>query len=313
MQILREELTYLNITKKGLAIALGTFDGVHNGHTMLLNRLIEIAKEKDLNTLVYTFDNQPLNVLYGDDKVKFIMTLKEREEAISKLPLDYLYIKHFDKKYADITCEQFIKNLLNDFPLKHVVVGFNFTFGLGAKGNAKTLKDQLEKKGVEVTILQPILSGKIPISSSYIRDLIANGDMESANVLLGQPYSIESNVIEGRRIGNTLGFPTANINYDTHKILPRTGIYITKTTVDEKIIPSITNVGYNPTVKSSEHKLKIETYLLDYTGTLYGEEIKVDFLTRIRDEKTFDSFDLLKAQIAKDVDAAREYFHIIKP
>lgn len=308
MQILRNKLDNINISKNGLAIALGTFDGVHKGHVELLNKLNEIAADNNLNTLVYTFDNQPLNVLLGDDRIKFIMTLKEREEAISNLPIDYLFIKHFDKKYASISCTDFIKHLISFPCLKHVVVGFNFTFGRNAEGNSLILKDLLKKAGVDVTVISPVIDDDTPISSTKIRELISKGDLDNANRLLGKYYSIESIVVPGKQIGNTLGFPTANINYNTQKVLPKTGVYITTTTVDGRDFPSITNVGYNPTVTTNNKDIKIETYLLDYNDSLYGEEIKVNFIKKIRNERTFESVIQLKDQIAKDVLTARNYF-----
>jgi len=311
MLILRDKLENLDISKDGMAMALGTFDGVHKGHAALLNKLIDISGSKKLNTLVYTFDNQPLNVLFEDVKTKFIMTLKEREEAISKFPIDYLFIKHFDKQYAAMPRERFVEHLMTFPNLKHVVVGFNFTFGKNAKGNSSILKKALEEAGIEVTILSPVLANDTPISSTNIRKYIAKGDLEKASALLGRYYSIENIVVPGMQIGNTLGFPTANINYDRHKILPKTGVYVTKTTVNGTDFPSITNVGYNPTVTTNNKDIKIETYLLDYNESLYGEEIKVSFIKRIRDEKTFDSVTQLKEQIAKDVLTAQEYFSIL--
>lgn len=312
MQILRDSLNELNINKDGLAIALGTFDGVHLGHSALLNKLIEVSKRDNLNSLVYTFDELPLNVLFNESKIKIIMTGSEKEEAISNFEIDYLFIKHFDLKYADMSYNDFINHLLTFTNLKHIIVGFNFTFGYKAEGSSSILKSTLEKAGVKVTVIPPVLYDNIPVSSSKIRNYINDGEVECAAKLLGQPYSIESIVVQGKQLGNTLGFPTANINYDSTKVLPKTGVYITLTEVDGKRFPSISNVGYNPTVESNNNKkIKIETNLLDYSDSLYGEKIRVYFIKKVRNEKTFKSIDDLKDQISKDVQTARKYFDLL--
>lgn len=312
MQILRDSLTELNIDKDGLAIALGTFDGVHLGHSALLNKLIEISKQDNLNSLVYTFDELPLNVLFNESKIKIIMTQAEKEDAISNFEIDYLYIKHFDPQYADMSYKDFIKLLLTFPKLKHIIVGFNFTFGYKAEGSSSILKSMLEKAGVKVTVIPPVLYDNIPVSSSKIRNYISDGEVECVSKLLGQPYSIESIVVQGKQLGNTLGFPTANINYDSTKALPKPGVYITLTEVDGKSFPSISNVGYNPTVESNNNKkIKIETNLLDYSDSLYGEKIRVYFIKKVRDEKTFRSLEDLKEQITKDVHTARKYFDLL--
>ena len=293
----------------GVAAALGTFDGLHLGHMALIDELKKIAQQKNLKTLVYTFTSVPSELFFKSKKPVRLFTLEEKIAAFQKQNIDFLVLQDFDKKYAEISEDDFIRQLKNDLHLNYVVIGTNFTYGKQAKGNAERIQDEASKYGFEAFILSPVMLGGLPVSSTRIRDEISKGEMEYASVMLGRNYTVSGTVVEGRSIGRSIGSPTINLKYDKEKLLPKNGVYITRVHMAEVVYPGITNIGYNPTV-SEDKAIHLETHILDFAKKVYGEKVKVEFIKRIRDEIKFKNKEMLKEQIENDIRAAEKYFKI---
>lgn len=297
-----------NRQKAPAVIALGMFDGVHLGHRALLTRAVKVAKEMDALSVAYTFSNHPRSVFAQTPKL--LSTEQERRSCIKKLGLDRVQMEVFDKETAMLSPEAFVERLQEQYDVRAFVVGFNYTFGQGAKGTPETLSEIGETHSFAVHVISPVLFKGDTVSSTRIRQLITTGELEDANNMLTEPYALTGTVVKNRRIGTTLGFPTANIQPPAEKALPATGIYVTSVLHEGRSYEAVTNVGTNPTVNGSA--LTIETYLLDYEGDLYGKVLSVSFLQRLRDEIRFDSKEELVLQIKQDVIDARNWFQSIR-
>lgn len=294
--------------KTPAVIALGMFDGVHMGHRALLKHAVETARERNVLSVAYTFTNHPKS-LFGQTP-KLLFTEQERRNCIKSLGFDRVQMEVFDKELAILSPEAFVEYLQEEYDVRVFVVGFNYTFGQGRKGTPETLTEIGKTHGFEVHVIPPVLFQGDTVSSTRIRQLITTGKIADANSMLLEPYSLTGTVVKNRRIGTTLGFPTANILPPAEKALPATGIYVTSVLHEGRSYEAVTNVGTNPTVNGST--LTVETYLMDYEGDLYGKELTVSFHKRLRDEIRFDSKEALIAQIKQDVVAAREYFKAAK-
>lgn len=294
---------------KGVAVALGTFDGFHRGHAALIDELKNIAKAHDLYTLVYTFTSVPSELFTRTKTPSRLFTLEEKIAAFEKTGIDYLILKDFDKKYAAISEDDFIRQLKATLNISYLVVGFNFTYGKGASGNVASLKKQADNYGFQTDTIEPVIVGGMPVSSSRIREALLKGDMETAAVMLGRNYSLYGIVSEGKRFGRSIGFPTINLKTEKEKLLPANGVYITRVWINGSDYPGITNIGYNPTVHC-DSAVHVETHILSFEKKIYGERVKLEFLRRIRDEIKFIHTDMLKAQIGKDIQEAERYFKI---
>ena len=285
------------------AVALGTFDGLHLGHKALLDRLKTEAG--DGLSVVYTFSNIPGN--YFDLDLKQLFTSKEKEVAISAEGIDVLYMREFNKEVAETTREQFIDELINKLSCSTIIVGYNYRFGRGGKGTAEYLAEETSKRGVRTVILPPVSVNGEPVSSTAIRNRILSGDVESANVLLGRSYSVSGIVTEGSRIGRTLGFPTANIDPPEMKCIPDNGVYAVTVELGSDKYIGMTNIGHRPTINLSEKRV-IETYIFDFSGDIYGKEIKLSFDKRIRPEARMSDRNELIAQLNTDLLTIRDYY-----
>lgn len=293
---------------KPTAIALGTFDGIHIGHQMLVQQLEFIQKVTGSCALVYTFLNNPMELLTPEKAPTKIMTIGER---ISKLKsfasIDCLVLNPFDKELASMQPENFIDMLISYYNVKNMVVGYDFKFGRLGSGNIELLKELSEKHGFELVVVPPLSLGGEAISSSLIRRLIQEGELGKVSMYLGHPYTISGKIVHGFGRGKKLGFPTANLQFDPQKSIPKYGIYLTRIKIDGLYHWGVTNVGINPTF--NQEGLFIETYILDYNDQIYGSKVKVEFLKRIRDEIRFSNIEDLKAQIAKDIEWAKNYVY----
>lgn len=291
-----------------IAIALGTFDGIHIGHQMLIQQLMYIQKTFGCSSLVYTFFNNPLELLNPKNAPSRLMTLLEKISKFNKFNIDYLVLNPFDKKLSSMSPQEFIEMLIKSYNVKYIVVGYDFRFGYLGNGDTKLLKKFGEIYGYEVIVIPPLsLDGEI-ISSSLIRKLINDGNVDKASMYLGTPYSISGKIVHGFGRGRKLGFPTANLKFDVRKVIPKNGIYLTKVMIDGAYHWGMTNVGNNPTFNNNEG-LFIETYILNYNNDLYDARIKLEFLKRIRDEIKFSNIEELKNQITKDVQWAKNYIY----
>lgn len=279
-------------------VALGSFDGLHSGHLSLVNKIIELANENKGKSIVYTFKNHPRTLIKGATPPKLLMDNESKEEILEALGVDLIYFEEFNEEYMKLTPEGFIKYLCEKFKVKGIVVGFNYRFGYKNVGNIEMLKELSKKYGYEFYVMEPCNYEDEVISSTRIRNELLSGNVDKAMKMLNRPYCIKGKVVHGKKLGRAIGFPTANLDYSKEALIPKKGVYYTNVQWQGKIYKGITSVGNNPTVNGD--KLTIETYILDFNNDLYGHNIKVYFIKKIRDEKKFNSIDDLVIQLKKD-------------
>ena len=296
--------------KKQTAVGLGMFDGLHIGHMELINKLIEQSHLNKLDSVIYTFKNHPENAIRKKLFTKLLTTERQKIEILNKTDLDYVILQEFDEGFSHVMPEDFVRDILvKKLGIKLAVVGFNYRFGYGGKGDVDLLKKLGNQYGFSVIVIPPVMIDNELVSSTLIRNYISKGQMEKVFKLLGRYYSIDGTVEEGKRLGSELGFPTANIYPHTYVVLPMGGVYITKTIIDGKEYCSITNVGVNPTVENSR-QVKLETHIINFNQDVYKREIEVFFIKRIREEKRFSSKEELVEQISEDLKQAVEFFKL---
>ena len=284
--------------KRSNYVALGSFDGLHIGHLSLINKVKELAKDNEGKSMVFTFKNHPRTVIMAENNLDLLMTNREKIDILLNENVDILALKTFDKEVMKMDPEEFIKWLCNDYSIRGIVVGFNFRFGYKNLGDIDLLNELKEKYNYELYVMEPYIYEGEVVSSTRIRKEILNGNVAIANKMLSRPYTINGNVVHGKKLGRQIGFPTANINLTEDKLIPKVGVYYTNVEVNGKIYKGITSIGNNPTVNGKE--LTIETYILDFDKYIYDEEIKLYFIDRIRDEMKFSGIDELVCQLKKD-------------
>lgn len=279
-------------------IALGNFDGLHLGHMSLVHKAINLAKEHEVKSMVYTFRNHPLTVINKDISPKLLMDNETKVEILKQSGVDLISMVQFDRKLMEMCPESFMHYLKTTYNMRGVVVGFNYRFGYKNSGDVDFLKVLGRKYNYQVYVMDALKYEDEVISSSSIRRYLQQGEVAHANKLLSRPFGIRGLVISGRKIGRTLGFPTANMQIDDNLIYPKIGVYYTNVNIDNQIFRGITNIGYNPTVNGTS--LSLETCILDFDSDIYGKTITVYFIDRIRDELKFNSKKELIKQMEKD-------------
>ncbi|HJG96863.1 MAG TPA: bifunctional riboflavin kinase/FAD synthetase, partial [Romboutsia timonensis] len=285
-------------TIKESVVTIGNFDGIHKGHQVLIEKATEYAKKNNVISTVFTFNNHPVNY-FKPNSIKNIITNNDKIKILKTMGVDYIINIPFDEYMTKISGYDFVKDILIDkLGAKKIIVGHDFTFARNKEGNIDLLKELSKKNGFLLEIVNPVKIDDIRISSSYIRKLILDGKVEDARKYLGRNYKLSGEVIHSKKLGRTIGFPTANISIDENIIIPKVGIYATKVYVNGTIYYGATNVGYNPTVNGN--KLSIETNILEFNDDIYGKIITIEFLERIRDEKKFNGIEELKEQLQKD-------------
>ena len=285
-------------------LTLGNFDGVHLGHQRIFKELKEEARKIDGEAIVFTFDPHPLQILAPQRCPPLITPFKKKLMLMERSGIDVLIVATFDLGLANIMPEAFVKQILVDeIEAKKILVGYNYYFGKDRKGNVKMLIRLGEKFGFEVKVIEAMKVNDIPISSSKIRELIQDGKMPDAAQLLGRNYLLIGKVIWGADRGKQLGFPTANLEI-LNGLYPKTGVYAVEVIMGDKTYPGVADVGYNPTF--GQNPLSVEVHILNFSRDIYGEEIQLIFLERIRDEKAFENPDSLARQIRKDIAVARK-------
>jgi riboflavin kinase/FMN adenylyltransferase len=282
-------------------ITIGTFDGVHLGHQALFRRMVEYANEIDGETVVITFFPHPRIVLGLDSEhLRFINTQERKINRIEEAGIDYLVIIPFTKEFAAISSETFISDFVIEkvHPVK-IIMGYDHHFGRNRQGGYDLLKEMGKQNGFTVEKVEAQQANDVAISSTKIRKLLEGGNVRAANSLLGYEYSLNGNVVKGKSIGRDLGFPTANIEVaDEYKLIAAVGVYACRVQYMGRIYNGMSNIGYRPTVNKGE--LTIEVNIFDFDQQLYGEEIVIYFVDRMRDEKKFESLEALKRQLIKD-------------
>ncbi len=290
------------------AIALGFFDGVHVGHGELLKMTRRRADEIGATASVLSFDVHPDTLVFHKD-VPLINSAISREELIRRCyGIDNVVFLHFSEHMMHMPWEEFIASLIDELSIAWIVVGHDFCFGYKGAGTAARLKEYCEGRGIGCDIIPAkTIDGRI-VSSTYIRELITSGDMETANRFLGHPHTLSDTVHSGYHLGTNLGAPTINMYFPDGVLVPKHGVYAAKVYLEDGDSHiAVTNVGVRPTVTDSD-RVSVESHLLDYSGNLYGRQARVEFYSFLRGEKKFASYAALSAQIQLDADAAREYF-----
>lgn len=294
---------------KYCGVGLGNFDGLHRGHIALINTLLNECQLNDLHSVIYTFKKHPEHILRKKLFTPLIMTMDHKAKVLEKTVLGSLYFQEFDEEFSRMCAEAFIeKVLVEKMRSKLVVVGFNYRFGYMGKGDTELLKRMGNKLGFQVIVIPPVKVREEIVSSTIIRQYISKGKMEKVFELLGRHFSVPGKVITGKQMGRTMGFPTANMLPERYLVMPATGVYITRTLYQGKWYNSVTNVGCSPTLKH-DAEVTLETHMISFEGELYGQDIEVFFLKKLRNEKRFESRDDLIHQIQLDIGKAQLYWN----
>ena len=290
-------------------IALGFFDGVHLGHGALLRRVGEVARELDASACAFTFDRSPTAAITGHS-VPLLSSVEDRGGLMRRCyGIQEVIVASFDGMMR-MDWEDFIVHyLVEDLGVVHVVAGHDFHFGYMGKGNPQRLREKCAQLGIGCDIIGKVERDGITISSTYIRTLVAQGEMERAVAFLGHPHALTNRVGHGKGIGSSaLGFPTVNLRIPEGVIVPAFGVYATKVCFDGGERPAVTNVGVRPTVRDNDGRVTVEGFILDVSGNLYGKEIRMDFYHRLRGERRFPSMDALAQEIRRNARQTQAYF-----
>ena len=294
---------------KKRVIALGFFDGVHNGHAALMRRTYEVAKEIGAVPSAFTFDPHPQNVIFGKP-TPLLTSPEDRADLMRKYyGIEDVIVEPFTVERMKQPWRDFVEQtLVRDLGAVHLVCGHDYHFGYKGEGNPNRLRELCAELGIGCDVIEKVEQEGITVSSTYIRTLVAQGEIERANEFLGHPYTLSDHVSHGKKLGTTLGFPTVNLKLKEHVMAPAKGVYATKVILENgEVLPAVTNVGTRPTVDDGD-QLTIEGFILDFHGDLYGQKIQMEFYKYLREERKFPSFDALKAEIAHNVEQTREYF-----
>jgi riboflavin kinase/FMN adenylyltransferase len=293
---------------RGAVATIGNFDGVHVGQAALLRRIQERAAEFQTGTLVITFEPHPLKVLQPERAPLRLTTLAQKLTLLEETGIDAVAILSFDFQLAEVSAGSFIDDfLVARLAVAEVHVGSRFSFGRGREGSLEMLIDRGTRSGFEARGIAEVLHASEPVSSTRIRQAVADGDVDEAALMLGRPFSVSGEVAGGESRGSLLGWPTANLEVE-NELFPHNGVYVTEALLEGEADarPAVTNVGVRPTFDGVERR--IETHLLDFEGDLYGRRLELNFLRYLRGERRFASSEELIAQIEEDAQQAREYF-----
>jgi len=296
----------LRLGNRKICLAIGFFDGVHLGHQQIIRQTIVDARQHNSTTVVLTFDRHPNSVVAPGRVPPLIYSLPQKLRAIESLGADAVLLIQFDKKFSGQSGDEFIRGLARDFGQIHsICVGADFVFGHKRSGDVALLKKLGGEIGFLVHGLAAVsLDGEI-FSSTRIREMIRAGNLDAASQMLGRSYAISGKIVEGDKVGHTLGFPTANLD-TVNLILPPNGVYAGRTIVKKQFYRVALNIGFRPTVAADKPQLCVEAYLLDFSGELYGKELEIEIGEKLRGERKFNSTNELREQISRDVFAVRK-------
>lgn len=297
---------------KPSVVTIGTFDGVHIGHQKIIQRLIDVAKKNNLDAAILTFFPHPRMVLQKEVGIKLINTIEERKEIIKSKGIDRLIVHPFTKEFSRLTAREYVEQILvNQLNAKKIIIGYDHRFGRNRNADIQDLKALGKTFGFTVEEISKQDVEEVAVSSTKIRKAIEAGDIEKANTFLGSSFSLSGKIIKGKSLGRKLGFPTANLEIkEDYKIIPKNGVYIVQTQLNNAKVYGIMNIGTNPTVGGEEQT--IETYFLDIDQDLYGLQLNIQLLKRIRDEKKFDEVEHLVEAMHKDLEVTRTYIQQLK-
>jgi riboflavin kinase / FMN adenylyltransferase len=290
----------------GSVVTLGNFDGIHLGHRALIDGAVTDSKKFGVPSVVLTFEPHPLIVLAPERAPKLILTHKDKMQILHNLGVDIVVVQHFDLSFANLSAEEFVRDLLvRRLKTKKIWVGRDLRFGQARKGGVGDLIHWGGNLGFDVAAVEPILVQGDRVSSSRIRELLGAGRVDEVKAMLGRYHFVSGRVVKGHQRGKDLGFPTANIAART-EVLPADGIYATRFQLDARALLSVSSVGFNPTFGAGPRT--VESFILDFDGSIYGEAVRLSFVERLREEVKFSSVTELVAQIRADVESARAIF-----
>ncbi|MBC7643403.1 MAG: bifunctional riboflavin kinase/FAD synthetase [Flavobacterium sp.] len=296
------------ISPKKTIVTIGTFDGVHVGHQKIIQKIVQNGIDLNLETVILTFFPHPRMVLNGDSDIKLLNTIDEKSSLLEKNGIQNLIIQKFDTAFSELSAEAFVKNILVDqLNIQKIIIGHDHRFGKNRSANIDDLVIFGKKYNFDVEQISVQEIDDVAVSSTKIRNAIIDGKIELANDYLGYKYQLSGEVIDGKKLGRTIGFPTANINISEHyKLIPKNGVYVVKSSIDNKAVIGIMNIGIKPTF--NEKKISVEVYFLDFDAELYGKTLTIKLITYIREEQKFESLNDLKNQIETDKQFAIQFF-----
>ncbi len=306
VSLAREELARI-VPGRDTAVTIGKFDGVHRGHQRLIAALIERARAEALAAVVIVLYPHPFTVLRPGSAVSYLTSLDERLELLRRLGPDSVRILPFTSELAQLSAPDFASLLSQELRMRLLYVGPDFALGRNREGTVGALRKIGRDLGFRVEVADMLVEEGEKVGSSAVRQALAAGETEEMAGLLGRPFSLRGPVVAGARRGLSLGFPTANIAIGLDRVLPAFGVYVTRAFIRENQYPSCTNIGIRPTFDGAARPT-VETYILDFKDDIYGEEIRIDLLHRLRDELKFESADELVAQMQRDIADTRHYF-----
>ena len=294
-------------TKDKTFVTIGTFDGVHFGHKEIINKLVFDAKKAGKKSVLLTFFPHPRMVLQKDASIKLINTINERAALLEKTGLDYLIIHPFSKEFSRLTALDFVRNILvNQLNISKLIIGYDHHFGKNREGNIEQLTEYSHTFDFSVEEIPAQDIDDVSVSSTKIRRALAAGNLKTANNYLGYSFMLSGKVINGKKLGGKIGFPTANIDVkESYKLIPKTGVYVVKSTINKTIVFGMMNIGNRPTV-SGKHQT-IEVYFFDFNKDLYGADLKIELLYFLRDEHKFNSIEELINQLKEDENSAKDF------
>ena len=301
----REELRRAAAPGRSAAVAIGVFDGVHRGHRYLIDHLVERARNEGLAPLVVTFHPHPRSVLRPETPLTYLCSLEERVELLRALGVDDVAVLAFTSELAQLSARDFAALAVEELHMKLLGVGSDFALGRGREGTTDVLAGIGGEMGFVVDVVPLLAASGEKVGSTAVRQALARGDMETAASLLGRPFALRGPVIKGAERGKGLGFPTANMAFGRDRALPAFGVYVTRAYLREGVFPAVTNIGLRPTF--DEDKPTVETFILDFQGEVYGQELRIELVHRLRGEVRFPTPEALRDQIEKDVAATRAY------
>lgn len=288
------------------SVAAGFFDGIHRGHQEVIGHALEVAREQGLVPAVMTFDPHPSAILGNRKEVTYITPYKQKMQLLEEMGTDTVFVIRFTKEFASMSPEQFIDCYIRKLGVRHITCGFDFSFGRFGKGKPEDLEN-MSGGDYGVSVIGQVSEEEEKISSTRIRLMLSEGDVSGAAELLGRPLMTDGTVIEGDKRGRLIGFPTANVDPVPGSCLPAPGVYAARFETDGMIHNGVLNAGYRPTFKDpSDTFLSVEVHLLDFDGDLYGKEVRVRWIRRIREERKFSGIEELKVQIWRDKEEARQ-------
>ncbi|MGJ8745428.1 bifunctional riboflavin kinase/FAD synthetase [Polaribacter sp.] len=294
-------------TKEKTFVTIGTFDGVHFGHQKIIDKLVLEAKKANKKSVLLTFFPHPRMVLQKDNSLELINTIEERAELLKKTGLDYLIIHPFSKDFSRMTALEFVRDVLvNKLNISKLIIGYDHHFGKNREGNIVQLTEYSHLYDFIVEEIPAQDIDDVSVSSTKIRRALAAGNLKTANNYLGYNFMLSGNVVNGKQLGGKIGYPTANIDVkEAYKLIPKTGVYVVKSTLENEVVFGMMNIGNRPTVNGNHQT--IEVHFFDFNQNLYNQYLTIELLYFLRNEEKFDSIDALIFQIKKDEQTARDY------